>query len=130
MTAMGTSLVSTTDAGIPQALALRGVYPGYMHRVEYTWGTCTEQWAADPAEEGSWRTGPVRAPRHKKTILHESTYTNPAATESTSWLPGARCRELGVGVSRSHSLFGVMEMTRKWITVLVVNIVNAFKATH
>ena len=89
-----------------------------MHRVEYTQGTCTKQWAADPAKGGGWRTGPVRPPRHKKTVLHEPTYTNPAAgnvteTESTSWLPGGGCRELGVGVSRSHSLFGVMEMTWK-----------------
>ena len=65
-----------------------------MHRVEYTQDTCTEQWAANPAEGGGWRTGPVRPPRHKKTILHESIYTNPAAgsvteTESAGWLPGA-----------------------------------------
>ena len=105
---VGTNRVSTTDAGIPGACTLSGVYRG----------TCTKRWAANPAEGGGWRTGPVRPPRHKKTILHESTYTNPAAgsvaeTESAGWLPGARCRELGVGVSRSHSLFGVMEMTWK-----------------
>lgn len=95
MTAVGTNRVSTTDAGIPGACTLSGVYQG----------TCTKRWAANPAEGGGWRTGPVRPPRHKKIILHESTYTNPAVgsvaeTESAGWLPGARCRELGVGVSR------------------------------
>lgn len=94
MTVMGTSQVSTTDVSIPWACALSGVYPRHMHRVEYTQDTCTEQWAANPAEGGGWRTGPVRPPRHKKTILHESIYTNPAAgsvteTESAGWLPGA-----------------------------------------